>query len=70
MARHRLGHVTGSGSAGTPVVLHGLLPNYSAPNRSQFSRHAYTLHATEARSVYSPRNWLQRDASMPLRRFL
>ena len=57
-------------AAGTLVVLHGLLPHYSAPNRSRVSRHAYTLHATDARSVYSTRNWLQRDASLPLRGFL
>jgi phytanoyl-CoA hydroxylase len=52
-------------SAGTLVVFHGLLPHYSAPNRSPVSRHAYTLHATDARSVYSANNWLQRDSAMP-----
>jgi phytanoyl-CoA hydroxylase len=45
-------------SAGSLVVFHGLLPHYSAPNRSPKSRHAYTLHATDARATYSPRNWL------------
>lgn len=53
--------------AGTLVVLHGLLPHYSAPNRSEASRHAYTLHFVDARARYSPRNWLQRDASFPAR---
>lgn len=45
---------------GTLVVFHGLLPHYSAPNRSAQSRHAYTLHAVDARAEYSPLNWLQR----------
>ena len=56
-------------SAGTLVVFHGLLPHYSAPNRSPISRHAYTLHATDAQSVYSPRNWLQRGVEFPVRGF-
>ena len=55
--------------AGTLVCFHGLLPHYSAPNRSPSSRHAFTLHATDARSVYSPRNWIQRDAGFPVRGF-
>ena len=56
-------------SAGTLVVFHGLLPHYSAPNRSPMSRHAYTLHATDAGSVYSCRNWLQRGGDLPVRGF-
>jgi phytanoyl-CoA hydroxylase len=56
-------------SAGTLVVLHGLLPHYSAPNRSPVSRHAYTLHATDAGSVYSAGNWLQRGSDLPVRGF-
>lgn len=55
--------------AGALVLFHGLLPHYSAPNRSPRSRHAYTLHVTDAASAYSPRNWLQRDASLPVRGF-
>jgi phytanoyl-CoA hydroxylase len=55
--------------AGTLVVFHGLLPHYSAPNRSPVSRHAYTLHATDATAAYSKRNWLQRGPDMPLRGF-
>ncbi len=31
----------------TLVVLHGLLPHYSAPKRSAVSRMAYTLHVTD-----------------------
>jgi phytanoyl-CoA hydroxylase len=55
--------------AGALVCFHGLLPHYSAPNRSERSRHAYSLHVTDARSRYSPRNWLQRNSDLPLRGF-
>jgi phytanoyl-CoA hydroxylase len=55
--------------AGTLVVFHGLLPHYSAANRSPVSRHAYTLHVTDARAVYSPKNWLQRGTDLPVRGF-
>jgi phytanoyl-CoA hydroxylase len=54
--------------AGTLVCFHGLLPHWSAPNRSAHSRHAYTLHATDGSSAYSPANWLQRER-LPLRGF-
>ena len=57
-------------AAGTLVCFHGLLPHYSAPNRSPTSRHAYTLHATDGRAAYSPRNWIQRDVSFPVRGFI
>jgi phytanoyl-CoA hydroxylase len=56
-------------SAGTLVVFHGLLPHYSAPNRSAVSRQAYTLHAVDAGSTYSADNWLQRGPELPLRGF-
>ncbi|WP_342117781.1 phytanoyl-CoA dioxygenase family protein [Pseudoduganella sp. OTU4001] len=56
--------------AGSLVCFHGLLPHYSAPNRSPISRHAYTLHVTDGRTEYSKRNWIQRDASFPVRGFL
>lgn len=56
--------------AGTLVCFHGLLPHYSAPNRSPVSRHAYTLHATCASTRWSARNWLQRGpGDPPLRGF-
>ena len=54
--------------AGTLVVLNGLLPHYSAPNHSQKSRYAYTLHTISAAAQYPKDNWLQRGADMPLRR--
>lgn len=46
--------------AGTLVVFHGLLPHYSAPNRSARRRLAYTLHVTDACTRYAATNWLQR----------
>lgn len=55
--------------AGSLVCFHGLLPHYSAPNRSPVSRHAYTLHVTDGATAYSPRNWIQRPASFPVRGF-
>ncbi len=55
--------------AGSLVCFHGLLPHYSAPNRSPVSRHAYTLHATDGRTAYSKQNWIQRDAAFPARGF-
>jgi phytanoyl-CoA hydroxylase len=56
--------------AGSLVCFHGLLPHYSAPNRSSKSRHAYSLHVTDARSRYAASNWLQRNsAALPLRGF-
>ncbi len=55
--------------AGSLVCFHGLLPHYSAPNRSSVSRHAYTLHATDGAAAYSPQNWIQRDAALPVRGF-
>lgn len=53
--------------AGTLVVFHGLLPHYSAANRSAASRHAYTLHVTDGCSAYAPTNWIQRPAELPAR---
>jgi len=55
--------------AGTLVCLHGLLPHYSAPNRSAVSRQAYTLHTVDALSQWSATNWLQRPANLPVRGF-
>ncbi len=54
--------------AGTLVVLHGLLPHGSHPNRSAISRQAYTLHVIDGDAHYPDDNWLQRP-TMPLRGF-
>ena len=56
--------------AGSLVCFHGLLPHYSAPNRSPVSRHAYTLHATDGQTEYAAHNWIQRDAAFPVRGFV
>jgi len=53
---------------GTLVVLDGLLPHRSGPNRSDLPRHAYTLHAIDPRASYPADNWLQRP-DLPLRGF-
>lgn len=52
---------------GTLVVLHGALPHGSASNRSEASRHAYTLHIIDGACHYPADNWLQRGPGMPLR---
>ena len=53
---------------GTLIVLHGLLPHASTPNRSSRSRHAYSLHLIDGRADYPEDNWLQRP-DLPLRGF-
>ena len=52
--------------AGTLVVLHGLLPHWSDVNRSERSRHAYSIHCVSAAAQYPSWNWLQRP-TLPLR---
>jgi phytanoyl-CoA hydroxylase len=45
---------------GTLILLNGLLPHLSLVNRSQKSRHAYTLHVIERDCHYPSDNWLQK----------
>ena len=52
---------------GSLILLDGLLPHRSFENRSQRSRHAYTLHLVHANAEYPANNWLQRE--MPARGF-
>ena len=52
-------------SKGSLILLHGLLPHRSLENRSDRSRHAYTLHLVPAAASYPADNWLQRPATMP-----
>jgi len=54
---------------GTVIVLHPLLPHLSRENRSDKSRHAYTLHVIDASTRYPKENWLQRSAKLPLKGF-
>ena len=49
---------------GTLVVFNGLLPHFSAPNLSDTSRHAFTLHVTCANTQYAKENWLQAEPSL------
>ena len=46
---------------GTLVLLHGRLPHYSCENKSNKSRHAYTLHVIDGDKIYPKENWLQRQ---------
>ena len=57
-------------AAGSLVVFGGLLPHYSALNRSPQSRLAYTLHVTDGRCAYAASNWLRRGPELPLRGFV
>lgn len=54
---------------GTLIILNGLLPHMSRANRSEKSRHAYTLHVMSGESRYPEDNWLRRSPEMPLRGF-
>jgi phytanoyl-CoA hydroxylase len=64
--------ITGDGAvpleapAGTLVVLHGLLPHLSGPNRSDKKRDAYSLHVIDRSAEYPAENWLQRSQQDPL----
>lgn len=49
---------------GTLVLLDGALPHLSGPNRSAFSRFAYTLHAIDPMASYPADNWLRRTSPM------
>lgn len=52
-------------NAGDIVVLHGRIIHKSGENKSDHSRHAYTIHMTEADSAWDAKNWLQRDSPFP-----
>jgi phytanoyl-CoA hydroxylase len=54
---------------GSLIVLNGRLPHKSLANRSEKSRHAYSLHVISADAHYPKDNWLQRPEEMPLRGF-
>lgn len=55
--------------AGTLVIFDGRAPHLSGPNRSDKSRHAYTLHVIDRNCHYPAENWLQRSPDLPLRGF-
>ena len=54
---------------GTALIFGGLFPHMSCPNRSDKSRHAYTLHVIDGAAHYPPDNWLRRPPNMPLKGF-
>jgi phytanoyl-CoA hydroxylase len=54
---------------GSLILLHGLLPHRSLENKSDRSRHAYTLHLIPAEATYPADNWLQRSKTMPFSGF-
>jgi len=47
--------------AGTLIILHGALPHYSAANRSDKSRQAFTIHVVDDACEYAKDNWLKRN---------
>ncbi len=63
------GYVPLEARRGTLILLHGLLPHLSGPNRSDRSRHAYTIHVVDGACHYPASNWLQRPARDPARGF-
>lgn len=54
---------------GTILAFSGLFPHMSEANRSDKSRHAYTLHLIDRHAHYPSNNWLRRPPSLPLRGF-
>ncbi len=46
--------------AGSIVIFSDLMPHFSSHNYSNQSRHAFTMHISEADSNWSEKNWLQR----------
>jgi len=56
--------------AGTLVILHGNVVHYSEDNRSNKSRHAYSVHIVEAHNTSYPSfNWLQHSDGNALTKF-
>ena len=56
--------------AGSLVIFDGRAPHMSGENRSNKSRHAYSLHVIDRRCHYPSDNWLQRGPQLPLRGFV
>lgn len=55
--------------AGTLVILHGKVPHGSAPNTSERSRQAVTLHVVDRAATWLEDNWLRRAEDMPVKGF-
>jgi len=54
---------------GTVLVFGGLFPHMSCANRSDKSRHAFTLHVIDKAAHYPADNWLRRPENLPLKGF-
>jgi len=54
---------------GTVLVFSGLFPHMSFANRSDKSRHAFTLHVIDKVAHYPADNWLKRPEHLPLKGF-
>jgi len=52
-------------NAGDVVIFHGRVIHKSSENKSNRSRHAYTIHLAEEECQWDPQNWLQRDTPFP-----
>ena len=63
------GYVPLEAKKGALVLLDGLLPHWSAANRSAVSRVAYSLHVIDGTAHYPDDNWLRRGPHLPLRGF-
>ncbi len=63
------GYVPLEAPKGSLVLLDGLLPHWSAANRSPKSRVAYSLHVIDGTAQYPSDNWLRRSPGLPLRGF-
>ncbi|MDZ4729151.1 MAG: phytanoyl-CoA dioxygenase family protein [Xanthomonadales bacterium] len=53
--------------AGSLVMFSDHMPHYSSPNRSEYSRQAFTMHFAESSSAWPEKNWLQRPTLPPFR---
>ncbi|MCB0992944.1 MAG: phytanoyl-CoA dioxygenase family protein [Acidimicrobiales bacterium] len=54
-------------STGTVVAINGMCPHRSDTNRSDKSRHAYTLHIFDPKATWVEDNWIQRPSDLPFR---
>lgn len=54
---------------GSVLVFSGQFPHLSAPNTSDKSRHAYTIHLIDGTAEYPDFNWLQRKKGDPAKGF-
>lgn len=50
---------------GSLVLFSDHMPHYSAPNLSDRSRHAFTMHIRESTGLWATENWLQRRTRAP-----